>query len=347
MRGSAPGRGLRVAGALFRVLVPLLVIAPLTAWSALALFFRFPAPEALRAAAAIVFTALGLATIAALIMRRGLMALAVFAVAFGGLVVWWGSIRPPLDGDWAPDVARQTTGTVSGDILTLSDVRDFDWRTDKDFTEKWSKRAYDLAKLTTLDLFLAYWAGPAMAHVIMSFGFENGDHIAWSVEVRREKSSVFSPVADAFKSHTLVYLATTERDSVRLRTNVRGEDVRLYRLNTPPDRARLLLLEYVSQSTALAAAPKWYNSITANCATVVFKLVRAAGSTLPFDWRLVVNGFLPGYLYDHGAVVTTMPLGELMERARVSERARAADGSPDFSQAIRVGVPSPWEKRAK
>jgi hypothetical protein len=180
--------------------------------------------------------------------------------------------------------------------------------------------------------------------VMMSFGFENGDYLTWSVEVRREKSGEFSPVADAFKSHTLIYLATTERDSVRLRSNVRGEDVRLYRLSTPPEGARALLLEYALQSTALAAEPKFYNSITANCATVVFKIVRAAGGTFPFDWRLVVNGFLPGYLYDHRVVVTTMPLSELMERARINAQAKAADQSPDFSQAIRVGVPSPWEE---
>jgi hypothetical protein len=341
------GWGRRAAGVLLRVLVSAFVIAPLSAWSAMALWFRLPAPEGLRAGAAILFAILGLATIAALFLRRGLIAVTVFALAYVGVLVWWSTIKPPLDGDWAPDVARQTTGSVDGDILTLSDVRDFDWRTDTDFTEKWSKRSYDLSKLKTLDLFLAYWAGPEMAHVIMSFGFEDGEHIAWSVEVRREKTGVFSPVADAFKNHTLVYLATTERDSVRLRTNVRGEDVRLYRLNTPPDQARALLREYVVESTELAARPKFYNSITANCATVVFKLVRAAGSGLPFDWRLVVNGFLPGYLYDHGAVVTTMPLSELMERARVSRQAKAADQSPDFSQLIRVGVPSPWEQPPK
>jgi hypothetical protein len=347
MRQATSGRGRRAAGALLRVLICALVIAPLSAWSALALWFRLPAPEVLRAAAAIVFAFLGLATIVALFFRRSRIALVIFAAAFGGLLVWWSTIKPPVDGDWAPDVARQTTGVVEGDILTLSDVRDFDWRTDNDFTEKWSKRSYDLSKLKTLDLFLAYWGGPEMAHVIMSFGFEDGEYLAWSVEVRREKTSAFSPVADAFKSHTLVYLATTERDTVRLRTNVRGEDVRLYRLNTPPDQARALLREYVVESTELAERPKWYNSITANCATVVFKLVRAAGSGLPFDWRLVVNGFLPGYLYDHQAVVTTMPLSELMERARVSDRARAADASPDFSRIIRVGVPSPWDRAAQ
>jgi hypothetical protein len=339
----------RAVGLALRIIAAIVVVVPLTAWSALALWFRVPAPEALRGAAAVLFAVLGLATIVALFMRRSrsLIALAVFAVAFGGLLAWWSTITPPLDGDWAPDVARQTTGSIEGDTLTLSDVRDFDWRTDSDFTEKWSKRSYDLSKLKTLDLFLAYWAGPEMAHVIMSFGFEGGDYLAWSVEVRREKSGEFSPIADAFKSHTLVYLATTERDTVRLRTNVRGEDVRLYRLKTPPEQARALLREYVVESTELAERPKWYNSITANCATVVFKLVRAAGSGLPLDWRLVVNGFLPGYLYDHGAVVTTMPLSELMERARVSPQAKAADQSPDFSRLIRVGVPSPWDSAPK
>jgi hypothetical protein len=347
MRDATWGRGQRAVAAFLRVLVSALIVIPVSAWSALALWFRLPAPEVVRALAAGLFAVLGLATIAALFLRRSVPALTPFTLAFGGLLIWWSTITPPLDGDWAPDVARQTTGVVDGDILTLSDVRDFDWRTDKDFTERWSKRSYDLSKLKTLDLFLAYWAGPEMAHVIMSFGFEGGEFLAWSVEVRREKSGEFSPVADAFRSHTLIYLATTERDSVRLRANVRGEDVRLYRLSTPPEGTRALLLEYALQSTALAAQPKWYNSITANCATVVFKIVRAAGGTFPLDWRLVVNGFLPGYLYDQRVVVTSIPLAELMDRARISEKARAADQSPEFSQALRMGVPSPWDQTSK
>jgi hypothetical protein len=339
--------GGRVAAAIILVIAALLGVALVSAWSALALWFRFPGPEWVRAVAASVFAILGLTTAIALFTRRRWAALGVFALAFAALIVWWSTIKPPTDGDWAPDVARQTTGTVEGDILTLSDVREFEWKSDDDFTERWSKRAYDLYKLKTVDLFLAYWAGPEMAHVIMSFGFDDGNYLAWSVEVRREKNGEFSPIADAFRSHTLVYLATTERDSVRLRSNVRAEDVRLYRLRASPENARALLLEYVSEASALAEQPKFYNSITANCATVVVKLVRAAGGTLPFDWRLIVNGFLPGYLYDRGAVVTTMPLSELMTLARINDRAQAADQSPDFSRLIRVGVPSPQDQAAQ
>ena len=203
------------------------------------------------------------------------------------------------------------------------------------------------ALVKTLDLFLIYWAGPEMAQLIMSFGFDDGEKLAWSIEIRRQKNGQYSPVADAFKTHALVYLATTERDSVRLRSNVRGEDARLYRLRTSPEQARTLLLEYVAEANALAKHPAFYNSITTNCTTSVAKLIRAAGGTLPFDWRLIVNGYLPGYLYDRGAVVTTIPLSELMALARIDERAKAADLLADFSRLIRVGVPSPLAQIAK
>jgi hypothetical protein len=331
----------RVAVAIITVLIALVFVAPASAWSALALWFRFPGADWRRGATAGLFILLGLATIVALFTRRRAPALAVFILVFAGLLLWWSTITPPKNGDWQPAVARQTTGELDKDVLTLSDVRDFDWRSEDAFTERWEPRSYDLSKLKTLDLFLAYWAGPEMAHLMMSFGFEDGQYLAWSIEVRGERGSYFSPVADAFRRHTIIYLATTERDSIRLRTSIRGEDVRLYRLNTAPDRARRLLLEYVAESNALAGRPRFFNSIITNCATSVFKLVRAAGGTYPLDWRLIVNGFLPGYLYDHGAVDTSIPLDELMERAKISEQARAAGDSPDFSQLIRVGVPAP------
>ena len=202
----------RVASAILAILASILVVAPVGLWSAMALWFRLPAPDAVRGAAACLAAVAAIATMIALFTRVRWRALGAFALAFVGLLAWWSTILPPAGGDWAPDVARQTTGTVDGDVLTLSDVRDFDWRSDSDFTERWGARSYDLGKLSGLDLFLSYWAGPQMAHLIMSFDFDDGQVLAWSMEVRREKTGVYSPVADAFRSHTLVSLATTERD---------------------------------------------------------------------------------------------------------------------------------------
>jgi Domain of unknown function (DUF4105) len=332
---------LRVASAILRICVSLLIVLPLTAWAAMALWFRLSTAGMRGIVAASVFIVLGLGSSAAFFTRHRMKGIACFALAFGGVLIWWSTIAPPAHGDWTPDVARQTTGTLHGDVLTLSDVRDFEWRSESDFTERWRVRSYDLSRLKTVDLFLSYWAGPQMAHLIMSFGFDGGEQLAWSVEVRHEKNGQYSPVADAFKTDTIVYLATSERDTVRLRTNVRGEDVRLYRLRMPPDEARALLRRYVEEANALTVKPEFYNSITTNCTTAVAKMVRAAGDSLPLDWRLVANGYLPGYLYDRGAVVTTIPLSQLTALARIDDRAKTADQSPDFSRLIRIGVPSP------
>jgi uncharacterized protein DUF4105 len=332
---------LRVASATLWTCVSLLIVLPLTAWGALALWFRLSTTPVGGIVAACVFIVLGLGSMAALFTRHRMKGAVCFALAFGGLLVWWDTIAPPDHGDWAPEVARQTTGTFRGDVLTLSDVREFEWRSESDFDERWRERSYDLSKLKTVDLFLSYWGGPQMAHLIMSFGFDGGGQLAWSIEVRRERNGQYSPVADAFKTDTVVYLATSERDTVRLRTNVRGEDVRLYRLRMPPAQARALLLRYVEEANALSAKPAFYNSITTNCTTAVAKMIRATGDNLPLDWRLIINGYLPGYLYDHGAVVTTIPLSQVTALARIDDRAKAADQSSDFSRLIRVGVPSP------
>lgn len=318
-----------------------LVIVVATAWAALALWYRLPLPELARGLAACLFALLGFATAIALFSRWHLRTLVPFAAAFAAVLLWWSTIHPPEHADFAPDVSRQVTGTRDGDMLTLTYVRDFEWRSRTDFTERWTTRTYDLTKLQTLDLFMSYWAGPEMAHVIMSFGFEGGDYLAWSIEVRRLNGGAFSPLADLFKSNALVIIAADERDVVGVRSNVRGEDVQLYRLRASPQAAKALLLEYVADANALAKTPRFYNSITTNCTTVIVKMIRAVGDMIPLDWRLIVNGYLPEYTYDQGALDSQLSMQELRERAHIRERAQAAGLTPDFSQLIRVGVPSP------
>jgi Domain of unknown function (DUF4105) len=329
---------------LARVVVALLLslaIALATAWACCALWFRLPLPEGARDVAAGLFALLGLVAIAAMFTRRRLPAGIGFLAALAAVALWWSTIEPPRSGDWAPDVARQVTGKLDGDLLTLTNMRDFDWRSETDFSQQWTTRTYDLSKLRTLDLYVTYWAGPEIAHPILSFGFEGGEYIAWSVEIRRPKTGDFSPLADAFKSDTLVVLASDERDIVRLRTNIRHERVELYRLKATPAQARALLLQYVGEANALAETPKFYNTLTTNCTTVIVKMIRIAGQSIAFNWRLIVNGYLPEYIYERGVVDTSLPLAELRAASHIEPRALAAGDSVDFSRLIRVGLRIP------
>ncbi|UWS06607.1 Lnb N-terminal periplasmic domain-containing protein [Phaeobacter inhibens] len=318
-----------------------LLILLTTLWGAMALWYRLPVDNLWRTAAASGFAGLGLATLWAVIRGRALRGLSTFCLALAALIWWWSSLTPPAEAHWSPDVARQVTGTRDGDILTLTDVRNFDWSTPTEFTPRWETRSYDLSQLNSVDLFMSYWAGPEMAHMVVSFGFEEGAHIAWSVEVRRQVGGGFSPIADLFKTNTLVLIAADERDVVGTRTNARGEDVQLFRIDTDPDTARALLMQYVEAANRLAAQPQWYNSLTSNCTTVVMTMIRTIVQDVPLDWRVLANGYLPEYAHDQGVLAAGYSTEELRKRGSITARAQGQGITPDYSAMIREGVPAP------
>ncbi|MGA9252871.1 MAG: DUF4105 domain-containing protein [Roseobacter sp.] len=317
------------------------LLAAVTGWGCLALWYRLPFAEMAKIATCGAFALVGIATVIAQFTKHRRRWLVVFASVFGVLLFWWNTIDPPKDGNWSPSVARQVKGEIEGDILTLTDVRAFEWRDKTDFTEKWKTEAYDLSKLQTVDIFLSYWGDPDIAHFILSFGFSDGDYLAWSVEVRREIGGGFSPVADLFKANSLVILATEEEDVIGVRSNVRGEDVHIFRVRVTPQMARNLLEEYVREANALAETPRWYNSFSTNCTTVIYKMLSLAGEGIPFDWRIIVNGYLPEMMYDRGTVNTSVSISDLRELGRIAPRALAVGLGPEFSNAIRQGVPVP------
>ena len=174
----------------------------------------------------------------------------------------------------------------------------------------------------------------------MSFGFEDGRYLDFSIELRRTQNDQYSAIAGFFKTHELVYIGADERDLMTLR-KIRNEQIQLYRLGTPMERARALLVEYIKQANDLAAHPRFYNTITTNCTTAIFDMMRAVTSSIPFDWRIILTGHLPSYLYEHGAVDTRVPLEELRRRADVTGRVDGYLSEVAFSSRIRERVPAP------
>jgi Domain of unknown function (DUF4105) len=102
-----------------------------------------------------------------------------------------------------------------------------------------------------------------------------------------------------------------------------------------------LLREYLDQINDLAQHPHFYNTLTSNCTTLVFSMVRVIHPGLPMDPRVVFSGYLPNYVYDLGAVDTSMTFEKLRALSRIHDNAMRADAAPDFSAKIREGVPRP------
>lgn len=307
-----------------------------TAWGGGAFYYGdLPAPKVCATA----FVGVSALAFTLLSWRR---ALATFVVMFVILVAWWLRIPASNARAWQRDVAITPRATVAGDRVTLHGVRSFEYTTETDFVERWEDRTYDLARLDAVDLVASYWAGRAIAHVFVSFGF-GGDHVAMSVETRKERNEQYSTIAGLFKQYELVYVVADERDVVRLRTTVRqpNEDVYVYRLRGTREEMRRVFLRYVEGINELYAHPRFYNTVTTNCTTAVLFNLRANPGTAPWTWKILLSGYAPQYAYDMGRLDTSLPFAELERRAHVNARAHAADHDPRFAERIRDGLPQP------
>jgi hypothetical protein len=260
---------------------------------------------------------------------------------FALFLAWWATISPTNNRDWAPDVDRVATATVEGDRIVINNVRNFNWRSDTDFDQVWEQRTYHLSQVTDVDLIMSYWMGEPIAHTIVSFGFDHDQRLAFSIETRKQRHQSYSSVAGFFKQYELVIVAADERDVVRVRSNIRHEDVRLYRLRVTPSDAQRLLLVYLRDANDLAREPRFYNTLTSNCTTLVFDIARAIHPGLPMDVRVILAGYLPNYAYDVGATDTSIPFDKLRELSHIDAKAVAANADPAFSARIREGVPQP------
>lgn len=317
------------------------VVLAATGWGALVVLFAGPAkaPWAQASLAA----AYGVGTAAVFLWLRPFRrAFAVWGVGLIGILIWWGTLRPSNDLDWQPDVAKLAWFGVNGDRLMVHNVRDFDYRSETDFTVHYEDRAYDLATLRGIDLFMSYWGSPAIAHTIMSWDFEGAPPLAISIETRKAKGQEYSAVKGFFRQYNIIYVAADERDIVRLRTNYRHEDVYLYRLNATPEQARALLMDYVASMNALVETPEFYNALVDNCTTSIRHHVTRVEANPPrADWRLLANGYGDRMLYERGSIDTRLPFEELRARSHINARAQSLDRDVRFSQDIRNGLPDP------
>ena len=316
-----------------------LACAALLGWMALAITFDFSllGPQRLRAGLGVLVLVGGL--VALWFVRPRRRALAGILGAFFVVLVAWLAIPPSNERTWQPDVATLAFADIQGDRVVVHNVRNAEYRTETDYTVRLEDRVLDLSELRSLDLFLVYWGSPLIAHTILSWGFEGDRYLAISIEARKEKDEGYSAVRGFFRQFELVFVVADERDVVRLRTNVRGEDVHVYRLDVSPADARTLLLRYFDEVNRLRERPEWYNALTDNCTTAIHRLARSGGHRSWWSWKLLVNGYLDELGYDIGAIDRSLPFSVLKAKSRINERAKAANDDPRFSVRIREGLP--------
>jgi uncharacterized membrane protein YhaH (DUF805 family) len=317
-----------------------LLIAASGGWGALALNYNGPHNNAVRIALATAFAVASLVAVIALIFRRWRWrAFTGYLVLFAVWMLWYNGIKPSNDLDWQTDVSKLAYATIDGNFVTVHNIRNFDYRTETDYTPAWYDKRYDLNQLEGVDVISVYWMGPDIAHVFLSFAFAGGDHLAISIETRKTKGQDYSTIEGFFRQYELIYIVADERDVIRLRTNYRhdpDEEVYIYRAKGDIENGQRLFMEYMIKLNELTKRPEFYNTLTTNCTTNIWMNTFVNANHLPFSWKILASGHVPEYLYEHDRLVTgglTFP--ELQQKVHVNDRAHAAGNSADFSRLIR------------
>jgi hypothetical protein len=322
--------------------VAAVLVAAAGIWGTLALVIAGPPEPLLRNALAGAFGLATLAALTALVLGRWRRnALLTHVALFAAVLAWFLSLQPSNDRNWQSNVAVLPHATIEGDLVTVHNIRNFAYRSENDYTPAYYDKRFDLKKLEGVDLVAVYWMGPAIAHTFLSFGFEGGEHLAISIETRKEKGEGYSTVNGFFRQYELFYVVADERDVIGLRTNHRHdppEDVYVYRVAGGLEEGRRLFREYLDKMNSLKDKPEFYNTLTTNCTTNIWTHSRVNPAHLPFSWKILASGYVPQYLYEHGRLdAGGLAFPELRRRAYVNARAKAADGAADFSRRIREG----------
>jgi hypothetical protein len=318
-----------------------IIVTAMTGWAAGAIYYSPVPGDTFRTALAGIFVSA--TALAFVLTRRRGRTLVGYLIVFGSLVALWFQIPASNDRDWQAEVSVTPYATVNGDLVTIHGVRNFDYRTETDFTPRWENRTYDLKNLDSADIIAVYWAGKPIAHIMVSFGFRGEDYLAVSIETRKEKGEVYSTLAGFFRQYELVYIVGDERDLIGVRTTYRQpqEDVYVYRTRAPLRNIRRIFFDYIQTINELRERPRFYNTLTTNCTTSILTHTRMNPESPPMSWKVLLSGYVPDYLYDLGRIDTSRPFSELERLSLVNRRAHAAGGDPAFSQLIREGLPLP------
>jgi hypothetical protein len=247
-------------------------------------------------------------------------------------------LKPSNDRDWSPDLAVLPYADIVGDRVIVRNIRHCAYESDSDYAVNYYDKRFELSQIRSVDFIIVPFKDtPSLAHTMLSFGFEDGEHVVVSAEARLEKGEKYSPILGELRQFELMYVLADERDAILRRTKYRDADVYVYRTIATPEQSRELFMDVLQRVNELAEVPEFYDTLSNNCTTnIVRHLNRLRPGRVPYDVRALLPGFSDGLAYELGLLDTSLPFEETRRRARVTEVANRSADSPDFSQRIRM-----------
>ena len=272
-----------------------------------------------------------------------LLGLSLLILSIIGIYSVWRRIRhltPSNDLSWVNENKYIAYAEIDNDEVILKNVRDFNWRTTKDFDEKWIEKKFKISDCTKIWLVLEYFypTRRPIAHTLLSFEFKDGTRISCSIEVRREPGEKFSPIKGLLREFGIMYVWATEKDAIGVRSRCRKSETHLFEAIILGEGNQCRMLEsYLRRTNQLYENPEFYNSLFNNCTTNIASHVNDVyPGRVPRAIGVILPGLSPKLLKRNNLV--KLRGGSIKEEMRINQietRARAWDQESDFGEIIR------------
>jgi hypothetical protein len=245
--------------------------------------------------------------------------------------------KPSNDRDWTTDQAVLPSAKIDGDLVHISNIRNFSYASTTSYTPAYYDKTFDLTKLKKVYYVVEPFSGPlGAAHTFMSFEFEGNEFVAISVEIRKEKGESFSPFKGLLNRYELMYVIADERDVIKLRSNYRKDKVFVYPAKATPEKGRALFIEMVTRANKLKENPEFYNTITNTCTTnIVSHINDVIPGKIPFSLKVLMPEYSDELALDVGLLETDLPLEQARSKYLINDKAMKYEDYPDFSIRIR------------
>lgn len=311
-----------------------LVLAVAWLWALGALWYFEPWPPLLGAVAALLWLAWTAWSFRQWSRRRAVAGLA------GGIVLIWTMTRlhrPANDRDWALDQRHSVQVTWNEPFVTLQNVRRATPDADGNVVFSWTTRTYRLDELESVDFVMSPFSRwGTLAHVFLTFGFRNGEHLAVSIEARRQRGETYSPLRGLFRCYELIYVVGDESDLIGLRANVRHEPVYVYPVKADDRQIRQLFISMLTRADRLQGEPEFYQTFANDCCSNLLAHVNAVRqSPIGADWRLLLTGFSDELAFKLGLLKTDGDLAAMRSRCCITGRTEPWSNDAQWSRQIR------------
>jgi len=253
------------------------------------------------------------------------------------LVIYLMLLTPSSQGPWQPGLEKLAYVDIQGRELVVHNIRDFKYSRDQVTESSYITRSYHLDNLSHIWYGISHFASNGLAHSFLSFEFADGDYLVLSVETRLRLGQSYHPVAGALRQFNKIYVWSTERDVIGLRTHIRDERVLLYPITVENQiQKEGFLMALINDTNDLSQKPAFYNTFWDNCLTNLLKHSSYKNDISSIDFRVLLPGHSDGLTYALGITPNDMSLDMARSKASVKVNATTIEAE-DFSTMIRCG----------